>query len=127
VSIWLKPIRCYVSLAGTNKISAWYEGLLPQECADADEFIKNMRKTREWKMPNYRPSLRGYERLGELRWVSEKKQHRLIGYLQGGTFYALVGCTHKQQIYDPSESLDTADKRRRQIERGDARTVAYDL
>lgn len=78
-------------------------------------------------MPNYRPSLRGYERLGELRWVSEKKQHRLIGYLRGGTFHALVGCTHKQQIYDPSESLDTADKRRRQIERGDARTVAYDL
>ena len=124
---WLKPIRCYVSPSGSNKISAWYESLVPQERADADEFIKNMRKTREWKMPNYRPSLRGYKGLGELRWESERKQHRLIGYLQGGTFYALIGCTHKQQIYDPSEALKTADKRKLQIERGEASTVAYDL
>lgn len=78
-------------------------------------------------MPNYRPSLRGYKGLGELRWESERKQHRLIGYLQGGTFFALIGCTHKQQIYDPSEALKTADKRRLQIERGEASTVAYDL
>ena len=65
--------------------------------------------------------------MGELRWVSEKKQHRLIGYLQGVTFFALIGCTHKQQIYDPSEALETADKRKRRIERGEVRTVAYDL
>ncbi len=125
--LWLKPIRCYVSPGGRNQISAWYEGLLPQERADADEFIKIMRKMQEWKMPNYRPSLRGYPGLGELRWVSERKQHRLIGYLLRGSYYALIGCTHKQRNYEPSEALETADKRKRQLQRGEAGTVAYDL
>ena len=37
---WLKPIRCYVSPTGINKISAWHEGLLPQERADTDGFFK---------------------------------------------------------------------------------------
>ena len=69
----LKPIRCYVSLAGNNKIADWYNDLTAQGRSDADEFIKNMRKTRDWKMPNYRPRLKGYRGIGELRWTSEKK------------------------------------------------------
>ncbi len=124
----LKPILCYVSPAGNNKIADWYEALSVEERADADEFIKNMRKTKEWKMPNYRPKLTGYKGLGELRWPSEKKQHRLVGYLKGGAFFALIGCTHKQKIYDPADALTTADKRKKEIEGGKAARVApYDL
>jgi hypothetical protein len=123
----LKPVRCYVSPVGNNKITDWYYGLSAQERADTDEFIKNMRKTEEWSMPNYRPRLRGYIKLGELRWTSEKKEHRLVGYLQAGAFFALIGCTHKQQVYNPANALDTADKRRKEIEDGKARTVPYDL
>src|SRR5438128_11818852 len=108
----LKPVRCYVSPAGNNKIAQWREGLLVQERSDADEFIKNMRKTKDWNLPNYRPKLKGYKGLGELRWLSENKQHRLVGYLKGGTFFALIGCTHKQQVYDPRDALSTADKRK---------------
>ena len=55
----LKPVSCYVSPANNNKIAEWYKGLSAQERADADEFIKNMRKTKDWSMPNYRPSLQG--------------------------------------------------------------------
>ena len=40
----LKPIRRYVSPAGNNKVADWYNALSSQERADADEFIKNMRK-----------------------------------------------------------------------------------
>jgi hypothetical protein len=123
----LKPIHCYVSPAGNNKIEDWYGGLSVQERSDADEFIKIMRKTKDWKKPDYRPKLSGYRGLGELRWSSEKKQHRLIGYLQDGAFYALVGCTHKQQVYNPADALDTADKRKKEIKNGRAITEPYDL
>jgi len=69
----LKPVRCYVSLAGNNKIADWYDNLSAQERSDADEFIKDMRRTKDWMLPHYRPRLKGYKALGELRWTSEKK------------------------------------------------------
>lgn len=123
----LKPIRCYRSPAGNNKIKDWYSGLSSQERADADEFIKDMRKTQEWKMPCYRPKLQGYKSLGELRWTSGNKEHRLIGYLKAGTFFAMIGCTHKGNVYDPSDALDTADRRKSQGEDKKADTIEYDL
>ena len=123
----LKPLRCYVSPAGNNKIADWYYDLSPQDRADADEFIKNMRKTKEWKLPNYRPRLKGYQGLGELRWTSEKKEHRLIGYLKGNIFFALMGCTHKGSTYTPTDALDQADKRKDQIQNGKVPTVEYDF
>ena len=118
----LKPVHCYVSPAGNNKIADWYGTLSIQERADTDEFIKNMRKTREWTMPDYRPRLKGYGNLGELRWQSGKRQHRLIGYLRGGAFFALIGCTHKQRAYNPADALETAEKRKREVESGQSRT-----
>lgn len=65
--------------------------------------------------------------LGELRWTSEKKEHRLVGFLQGGAFFAVMGCTHKGQIYDPADALDQAKKRKSQIQTDKAITVEYDL
>lgn len=124
---WRTPIRCFVSPADNNKIADWYSGLLAQEKADADEFLTDMRKTTDWKLPNYRPRLRGYNEIGELRWQSENKQHRLIGCFMSGFWCALIGCTHKQQRYDPVDALETARRRKGQVERGEARTVEYDL
>lgn len=124
---WRTRIRCYVSPAGNNKIAEWHQSLSAREQADADEFIKNMGKTQDWKMPSYRPSLKGYKGLGELRWQSEGRQHRIIGYLKGGVSFALIGCTHKQQIYSPSDALNTADKRKKEITDGKVTTVEYDI
>lgn len=123
----IKPVLCYVSLAGNNKIADWYSDLSVQGKTDADEFIKYMRKQAEWKMPDYRSKLTGYKKLGELRWTSEKVEQRLIGYLQGGTFYAVMGCTHKSKVYDPADALRQADKRKDQIIAGSATTVPYAL
>jgi len=78
-------------------------------------------------MPDYRPRLRGGEGLGELRWTSENKKHRLLGFFMKGCWYAVVGCTHKQRIYDPTHALETAKRYKSQIENGTARTVEYDL
>jgi hypothetical protein len=123
----IKPVQCYVSPAGNNKIGDWYRQLSVQGRADADEFIKLMRRESEWKMPHYRSRLKGYTGLGELRWTSEKKEHRLMGYLHGGVFFAVLGCTHKGKVYDPADALEQADKRKNQIRSGSAITVPYDL
>ncbi len=53
------------------------------------------------------------------------KAHRLIGFLEGDVFYALIGCTHQQQVYDPPEALDTASKRQRHIKNKEVTTVEY--
>jgi hypothetical protein len=124
---WRTTIRCYVSPSGNNKIADWYEGLPTQCRPDADEFLNNMRKTREWQMPNYRPRLRDGGGLGELRWRSENRKYRLLGFFKDGSWYAVVGCTHKQQVYDPADALLTAKKYKKQIERGEVNTVEYDL
>jgi hypothetical protein len=123
----LKPILCYVSPAGNNKISDWYDDLSATEKAATDEFLKNVRRTANWKMPDYRGSLKGHKGIGELRWPAEKKEHRLIGYLTGGKFVALIGCIHKQKIYTPANALETADKRKKDIENKVATVVPYDF
>lgn len=120
-------MECYVSPSGNNKIAEWYGRLSAQERADTDEFIKYMRRTSKWVMPDYLPALNGHPKLGELRWKSCNKQHRLVGFRKDGTFFAVMGCTHKQQIYAPRDALETADKRRSDILNNTVTTVAYDL
>ena len=78
-------------------------------------------------MPAYRPRLHGGEGLGELRWRSEGKEHRLMGFFMGAYWYAVIGCTHKQGVYSPTDALNTAKRNKRQIERGEVRTEDYDL
>jgi len=122
----MRSIRCYHSPppANRNKIADWYKELSVQERADADQFIQKMRKTAEWKMPLYKFLGDG---LGELRWVSEKKQHRLIGFFMGYPWYAVMGCTHKQQRYSPTDALETARTRKGQIERSEVETSEYEF
>jgi len=79
-------------------------------------------------MPSYRPRLKGLKGVGELRWQSGKKQHRLLGFFLAGVWIAVVGCTHKQQIYNPANALDTAQKYANEIRDGRALpTVEYAL
>ncbi len=78
-------------------------------------------------MPDYRPRLSGGNGVGELRWFSANKQQRLIGFFWDGVWVALVGCYHKQNIYSPASALETAKRYKTEVERGEARTVEYDL
>ena len=121
---WQRQVRCYVSRAGRNKIADWYAGLSTQEQADADRFIGTQRKVRLWEMPTYKRLGGG---IGELRWESEDKQQRLLGFFQDDIWYALIGCTHKQRIYRPPDCLDTARKRIREIQNDEVTTIEYDL
>src|ERR1019366_1947146 len=135
MSEWRTPIRCYVSPAGNNKIADWHADLSVQEKADADALLRIMRKTGNWQMPNYRPQLRAVKGvkafqvrgLGELRWISGKKQHRLLGFFGDGVWYAVLGCTHKQSIYSPTDALATAVNRKNEIQKVEVKTVEYGL
>ena len=112
-----------------NAIEDWRKGLDPQARSDADTFLKNMAKSTEWSYPDIQ-GLRGkkYRGLTELRWVAGNVQHRIIGYqIDDHRYLMLIGCTHKQQRYKPTECLDTAVDRRKNIERGDASYCEYPL
>ena len=85
-----------------------------------------MGKIRRWELPHYRARIQGYRGLGELRWKAEQKQHRLIGYFSGDVWIAVMGCTHKGKIYDPRDALETADRRRKEIESGKVKAVEYE-
>ena len=86
-------------------------------------------------MPHYRPQIRAVQGvkashvrgLGELRWMTGKKQHRLLGFFGDGVWYAVIGCTHKQDIYDPGDALATAVRRKVEIQKAEVKTVEYNL
>jgi hypothetical protein len=92
-----------------------------------DLFLKILAKKERWEPPDIK-GLVGFPGLKELRWRSGNVQHRLIGHYHGTqTFLLLLGCTHKQRRYDPAAALDTAKRRQRAVENGEARTCEYPL
>ena len=97
--------------------------------ADLDTFLKNLVKLREWEYPVI-DNLKGerYRGLSELRWKSGRTPHRIFGYHQGELEnLMLVGCTHNERKYDPPDALETALRRRRDIEQGRATYCEYQL
>jgi hypothetical protein len=120
----------YISVQGRNAITDWYDRLLSQEQTDFDTMIRILAKTRQWRMPEFRwIKGRPYAGLGEIRFTSERKQHRVVGFYgpRQQQFTMLIGCTHKQNIYNPPNALDTAARRKREIETGDAGVQRHDL
>ena len=105
-----------------------------------DKFLKDRVKEAKWIYPVI-DGLRGerYQGLSELRWRCGRP-HRIIGYsrcvpkLGGpqaeqhvGVFVMLIGCTHDGKKYYPTECLDTAVDRKKDIEEGRATTSEYIL
>jgi hypothetical protein len=66
--------------------------------------------------------------LAELRWQSGGVQYRILGRRIGkNEFLMLVGCTHKQRIYDPPEAFKTAKRRLDEISKKEASYSEYKL
>jgi hypothetical protein len=119
MAIW--QFMDYISPQGRNLIADWYARLLRQEQSDFMVLIRILANTRQWPRGAYRPLGKQYSGLGELRFTSERKEHRVIGCFgpAAGQFTMLVGCFHKQRVYTPANALDTAIQRRRFLERGE--------
>lgn len=105
----------YVSDAGNNLIAEWYCGIPVGSRAMFDDLLETMAKVSGWRKPSFKTLGDG---LGEIRWTYEKKQYRVVGcwWKDPGGYLLLIGCTHKQAIYDPPDAIKTADKRRRGIQ-----------
>jgi hypothetical protein len=102
----------FVSAAGNNLISEWYCSQ-PVECrAMFDDLLDILAKKAAWKYPEFKRLENG---LGEIMWRFGKVQHRMIGcsWKAPSGYLLLIGCTHKQDIYNPPDAIETADKRRR--------------
>jgi hypothetical protein len=98
-----------------------------------------MVKKEKWIKPDI-DGLTGekYQGLSELRWRCGKP-HRIIGYTtrvpksegpeneRTGIFVMLIGCKHDGKKYYPTECLDSAATRKKEIEQGKAKTSEYIL
>jgi hypothetical protein len=111
----------YISPQGRNVIADWYTGLLAQEQSDFQALMRILAKTRQWHRGAFKLLGGQYRGLGELRFDSERKAHRVIGCFGPalGQFTMLIGCFHKQRVYTPANALDTALRRKRFLERGE--------
>jgi len=88
-----------------------------------------MTKREVWKYPDI-DQLRGdqYKAFTELRWKSCKKQHRIFGrQLAGHEYLMIIGCTHKDDVYDPPGVWESLIERNKQIESGEATYIEYSL
>ncbi len=126
---------------GRGAITDWRKKLavgLPRSFLDSK--LKDMVKKTKWVYPDI-GGLTGekYQGLSELRWKCSRVPHRIIGYslslprldasggLQRGIFVMLIGCTHDDKKYTPTECLNTAAERKIEIEQGIAETSEYKL
>lgn len=100
----------YVSPSGNNLIAEWYCDISVEARAMFDALLDVLSKKTEWTAPEFK-RLRGG--LGEIRWKCDGRQHRIIGCWQKEPpgFWLLIGCTHKQNIYNPPDAIATAGKR----------------
>jgi hypothetical protein len=112
-----------------NPITSWRETKLSvQQRSDVSTLLGIMRNQRQWSNRDFRSRLQGYEGLSEIRLKSERSQIRLVGCFRPGFRYViLIGCIHKDSVYDPHHCLKTADRRRREINRGEVKTSAYSV
>lgn len=110
----------YMSPQGRNVIADWPARLLRQEQSDFMALIQILAKTRQWKDPAFKYLKSQYQGMGEIRFTSERKEHRVIGFVWPSPqqFTMLIGCFHKQQVYTPANALDTALQRKRFLEQG---------
>jgi hypothetical protein len=121
----------YVSPNGRRVIEDWRKKKLPVGAAqaDLDTFLKNLAKLEKWEPP-FIEALQGarYKGLSELRWKSGRVPYRILGYQTGPKEYLmLIGCTHNQKKYDPADALETARRRRDQINKKEGSTCEFKL
>lgn len=63
--------------------------------------------------------------LAEIKWKCGKKQFRAIGFDFAGSFVMVLGCTHKMNVYDPSECLKTALRIKGEVGNGIRQTIEF--
>jgi phage-related protein len=125
VAKWL--FRQYQSANGRKPVEDWLSSLTPEVRQTFATLLRNMAKMAHWQYPEFK-RLKGNKKLaglGEIRVSEENKQYRLIGMTGPGKgeYTLLIGCSHKQQVYTPKDAKETANARRKLVEKGAANVV----
>jgi putative component of toxin-antitoxin plasmid stabilization module len=110
---------------GTGVITAWMSKY-PAARARFRVRVRDMQKVprADWTNQYFRPLGGG---LFEIRWACQGKQWRALGLDHKDFFVMVLGCTHKQNIYDPVECISTARKRQGEVERDEWSIADYQL
>ncbi|MGB9429195.1 MAG: hypothetical protein WCC11_04865 [Gammaproteobacteria bacterium] len=102
-----------------NLIRDWCEKLSEKGSARLAAILEHLEQSKSWQKPEFkRLSGKAYKDLGEIRFKADNVQHRIIG-MNGpaeGTYTLLIGCTHKDNIYEPPNALVTAVQRKKNLE-----------
>jgi hypothetical protein len=119
-----------------DAIDDWYDGLSEDARYLFDSILKHNRKVGspiQWI--GFKRFMKGALKgsgIWELEFFSAV-QHRVLGFFGPGRKEAtlLVGCYHKQGVYVPPNALETAVRRKKMLERGEAthreRKITTDL
>jgi hypothetical protein len=105
---------------GNNQIEIWYDGLSEDAQNMFDSLLKSNRKVKNvvhWI--GFRKFLKGIlegSKIWELGFYSAV-QHRVLAYCGPERMQAtlLIGCFHKQGVYDPPDTFATALKRKSKL------------
>ena len=106
-------------------IEEWYEELSEEASLTFDTMLKNHQKVEshlEWTGFKYLKGKPREERIWQLDFIADKRQHRVLGVFgQGPKRAALIlGCYHKGDNYTPKDALDMACKRAKELREGRA-------
>jgi len=62
----------------------------------------------------------------EIKWKASNKEFRALGFDRKGYFVLVIGCTHKQNVYDPAECLSTARRLKGEVENDERTTIDFE-
>jgi len=108
----------YKSLSSRGVITKWVNKKIEvdakDEFHDLINFLKNLERDL-WTRPEYAPFS---PEISELRWDNGGKlQHRVFGFfiLEAQQYVMVIGATKKGKEYTPSEAVQTAINRKKEI------------
>jgi phage-related protein len=113
-----------VGVSGTGVITTW---LAANHGARAKFRVRVHHLRRipraEWNKKQFRYLGNG---LAEIKWKHSDKEFRTVGFFRSGFFLMLLGCTHKQGVYNPHDWLNTAKRRKGEVENGQWETIEHE-
>lgn len=122
----LWTIRAYVTGGNRDVLKEWYEAQTPRVRAKFDTQIKFLAHSPrlDWKREPFAP-LSNAQGMGEIRFFSDKVQHRPIGYFGPGQmeFTILFCAKEKGGKFVPKGALKTAEDRMKEIKKDPGRSV----
>lgn len=110
---------------GKGVITGWLSGNVGAR-AKFHVRIGNLRSVprTSWNKKQFH-KLKDADGICEIKWKSGDKQWCILGFDKGEHFVMLLGCTHKDDVYDPKNCIETAKARKKEVEQGKRRIIDY--